>query len=146
MFSSLPADIKAPKSVHQRCDQSLLDVVADDDLHHGVPGQTLKFGDTAGLSREERIMEDHPPLDRSKGPQKSKYLCPVLLPGDLYINCLTAHLLEYLAKSSTYLPEAHTKSRSTLGHLARISTIFISSIMTANMRGVFPSWSQIFQK
>ena len=71
MFSSLSGNIKSPQSVHQRFDQSLLVVVADDDLHHGVPGQTLKFGDPAGLSCEERVTEDHPPLDRSKSPQKS---------------------------------------------------------------------------
>ena len=44
--------------VHQRCDQSLLAVVGGEDQQHGVPGQTLKTGDTAGLSGEERVTED----------------------------------------------------------------------------------------
>ena len=57
------------QSVHQRCDQSLLVVVGGEDQQHGVPGQTLKTGDTVGLSGEERVMEDHSLLDTSEGPQ-----------------------------------------------------------------------------
>ena len=56
--------------VHQRCDQSLLAVVGGEDQQHGVPGQTLKTGDTAGLSGEERVTEDHSLLDSSVGPQQ----------------------------------------------------------------------------
>ena len=54
---------------NQRCDQSLLGVVGGEDQQHGVPGQTLKTGHTAGLSGEERVTEDHSLLDTSEGPQ-----------------------------------------------------------------------------
>ena len=55
--------------VHQRCDQSLLGVVGGEDQQHGVPGQTLKTGHTAGLSGEERVTEDHSLLDTPEAPQ-----------------------------------------------------------------------------
>ena len=43
--------------VHQRSEQSLLDVVGGEDQQHGVPGQTLKTGDTAGLSGGQSVTE-----------------------------------------------------------------------------------------
>merc|ERR1711952_98439 len=66
--------------VHQRCDQSLLGVVGGEDQQHGVPGQTLKTGDTAGLSGEERVMEDHSQQDTPEGPQQLQDLRHVPLP------------------------------------------------------------------
>ena len=66
--------------VHQRCDQSLLAVVGGEDQQHGVPGQTLKTGDTAGLSGEERVTEDHSLLDTPEGPQQVQDLRQVNFP------------------------------------------------------------------
>ena len=67
--------------VHQRCDQSLLGVVGGEDQQHGVPGQTLKTGDTAGLSGEERVTEDHSLLDTPEGPQ---LVFQNIVPSDLF--------------------------------------------------------------
>ena len=53
--------------VLQRYDQSLLGVVGGEDQQHGVPGQTLKTGDTARMSIEERVTEDHSLLDTPEG-------------------------------------------------------------------------------
>ena len=44
-------------------------VVGGEDQQHGVPGQTLKTGDTAGLSGEERVTEDHSLLHTPVAPQ-----------------------------------------------------------------------------
>ena len=66
--------------VYQRCDQSLLGVVGGEDQQHGVPGQTLKTGDTAGLSGEERVTEDHSLLDTPEGPQQVQDISLVILP------------------------------------------------------------------
>ena len=55
-------------------------IVGGEDQQHGVPGQTLKTGDTAGLSGEERVTEDHSLLDTSESLQKVLYLCHVSLP------------------------------------------------------------------
>ena len=39
-------------------------VVGDEAQHHGVPGELLQAGDfLAGLSADERVVEDHPTLD-----------------------------------------------------------------------------------
>ena len=66
---------------NQRCDQSLLGVVGGEDQQHGVPGQTGQSGDTAGLSGEERVTEDHSLLDTPEGPQQLEDLRHVPLPG-----------------------------------------------------------------
>ena len=81
LFSCLWCDIQPSQPVHQRSDQSLLVVAGDDEQHHGVPGQTLKTGDTAGLSGEERLLRDHPLLDRGEGPQELQYVSFVTFPG-----------------------------------------------------------------
>ena len=78
-FPGLPGDV-LPQPVHQRCDQSLLAVVGGEDQQHGVPGQTLKAGDTAGLSGEERVTEDHSLLDSRDGPQQILHLSKVPFP------------------------------------------------------------------
>ena len=79
MFLCLRCDFSL-QPVHQRCDQSLLAVVGGEDQQHGVPGQTLKTGDTAGLSGEERVSEDHPMLDSPEGPQVVQDISQISLP------------------------------------------------------------------
>ena len=70
--------------VHQRCDQSLLGVVGGEDQQHGVPGQTLKTGHTAGLSGEERVTEDHSLLDTPEAPQQVQDLRHASLSAKFY--------------------------------------------------------------
>ena len=98
--------------VHQRCDQSLLGVVGGEDQQHGVPGQTLKTGDTAGLSGEERVTEDHSLLDTPEAPQQVQVLWDVRLPGNkkYSLNLITLILIVskasriYLLLGTYYLP------------------------------------------
>ena len=135
--------------LHHRSGQPLLVVdVGGREDEDGVPGQTLETGDTAGLSGDERLLEDHPRLDSPEGPQQFQYLCQVSLPTRT-INISHQNLKSYsqfhLAIFSGVLPFPSATSRSTRGHPTRIRTMSMLPLMTALMMGVSPKLLAIFQ-
>ena len=75
----IPIEI-LPQLVHQGPGLSLLAVVGEKAQLHGLPGESLKTGDVAGLSGSERVVEDHPALDVGEGPQLLQDLRHVVLP------------------------------------------------------------------
>ena len=98
-----------PKPGHQGPGQSLLTVVLGKAQKHRVLGQTEQRGDSAGPPGSEKLLEDHPLLDCSKGPELLKGLSLSLLPTiqyeDKYWNSVIITISKvYLAMVSQNFP------------------------------------------